>query len=103
MRRCGALRNIRSAAFEYDKRFVAFRRLARHRQQLIRLFEALYKGSDDMGVVVLDEVIQVFLDGCAGLIAAGNDMAQTDIAVEHKRVCNRCTETPALRNERNRT
>src|SRR5687767_15316270 len=42
------------------------------------------KGGDHPGIFIVDEIIEVFLDGGARLIAAGDDVAQADVAVEHQ-------------------
>ena len=75
---------------------------ARDREQAFRLFEAFDEHGDDAGVGVFDEVVDVLFDGRAGLIAAGNDVAQADMAVEHERVGDRRAESAALRDQRHR-
>ena len=100
MSRRGALRDFGPAAFENDQRFFARRGFAGDFKQLMRLFESFDKRGDNVGVFVFDEVIEVFFDGGAGLIAAGDDMAQTDMAVEHQRVGDGRAQSAALRNQR---
>ena len=46
------------------------------------------KAATRPGIVIFDEVIQVLLHCHACLVATGNDMTQSDVAIEHQRVGN---------------
>ena len=74
----------------------------RNRHELLRLFESLDKGGDHTGIFILDEVIEILLHRHAGLVAAGNDMTEADVAIEHHRVGDGRAKAAALRNERDR-
>ena len=53
-------------------------------------------------LLVLDEELDVVLDGDAGLVAAGDDVAQTDQPLLHEVLGDRVTEPAALRDEPDR-
>src|SRR5688500_4922762 len=68
----------------------------------MRLFKSFDKGGDHPSIVIVDEIIEVFLDGGARLITAGDDVAQADVAVEHQCIGYGRAESAALRNQRYR-
>ena len=77
-------------------------RLGRDLTELRRLPETLDEDADDLCVLVLDEELDVVLDGDAGLVAAGDDVAQTDLPLLHEVLGDRVTEPAALRDEPDR-
>ena len=74
MSRRSAFGNFGSSAFENDQRLVVLGGFARDGEQFFRLLEALDEGGDHARVFVFDEIVEVFLEGRAGLVAAGNDV-----------------------------
>src|SRR5262245_2259302 len=75
----------------------------RNRHKLRWLFESFDKSGNDPRILIVNEVIKILLDRYARLVATGNDMAETDVTIEHQRVGNSRAQAAALRNERDRT
>src|SRR5437762_3590000 len=102
MGRGGAFGNFGSAPLQDDQRLVMLDGLASDGEQFFRLFESLDEGCNDLRVFIANEVIKVFLEGGAGLIAAGYDMAEANLAIEHQGVGDGRAQAAALRNQRDR-
>src|SRR5687767_3753610 len=76
-----ALRNFRPAALENNQRFVSGRRFKGHLEQLLRLLESFDEAGDRAGVWVFNQIVKILLHRSACLIAARDDVAQTNMAV----------------------
>jgi hypothetical protein len=98
----GAFGNFGSAALQDDQRLMTLDGFARDGEQFFGLFKSLDKGGNDLRVFILDEIIKVFLEGGAGLIAAGYDMAEANVAIEHQGVGDGRAQAAALGNQRDR-
>ncbi len=91
-----ALRDFGAAAFENDQRFVSRGGFSRDLEQFLRLLKSFNEGGDDTCVFVADQVIEIFLDRGARLIAAGDDVAQADVSVEHQSIGDGRAQSAAL-------
>ena len=90
---------LRAADLEHDQRLAPLPRAGRHRAELVGPTEALHEDADDGGVLVVDEELHVVLDAHAGLVAAGDDVAEPHRALAHEMLGDGVAEAAALRDD----
>ena len=90
----------RAPGLEQHERLALTMRGVRQRLELARIAQRLGDDRDDVGLRIVHEVIDEILDRGAELVAAGDEVAEAELAVGHQRGKRGLPQAPALRDER---